>query len=51
MLPQGKVYNLIIAVEVGIDVEGVQRLQNQSFWRVVFLGKRGVESGKNVRNQ
>ena len=34
----------LIAEEVGINVEGVQKLPNH-------CNKRGVESGKNLRNQ
>ena len=52
-------------MEVGIIVEGVQKLQNQInveaginmeggiFWKklVYKCNKRGVEGGKNLRNQ
>jgi hypothetical protein len=32
----------LIAVEVGINVEGVQKLQNQKTWRGDFLEKTGI---------
>ena len=46
----------LITVEVGINVEGGQKLQNVEvgiFWKKLVhkCNKRGVEGGKNLRNQ
>jgi hypothetical protein len=47
----------LITVDVGINVEGVQKLQSQYTWRVGFFGKklvhncnkRGVEGGRKFK--